>query len=120
MFGQIGTVEINPKDNKVCDRLSLLELQKFIEQNLPEIAKFSSNANVYEIGILETYEKHKRGYIISEDAVEYEQKNPQAAQKIKEISEKAKQRRDFEWLGKIPKLEYMIQSDSVNSKGEEK
>lgn len=120
MFGQIGTVEIKPKDNKVSDRLSLLELQQFIEQELPEIAIFSSNANVYEIGMLDTYEKYKKGYIISEDAEEYEEKHPESAKKIEEICDKAKEREDFKWLNEIPTVEEVIRKSAIQFKGEEK
>ena len=120
MFGQIGTVEIKPKDNKVSDRLSLLELQQFIEQELPEIAKFSSNANVYEIGMLDTYEKYKKGFIISEDAQDYEEKHPESAKKIEEICNRAKRKEDFEWLNTIPTVEEVITKSAIQFEGEER
>lgn len=104
MFGQVGTIEIKPRNNKVTDRLSMLELRQFLEQEIPDLEQFLSNSNVYEIGMLDTYEKYKKGYIISEDADEYEKINMQAAQKMKEISQKAKQEKDFEWLKKIPTI----------------
>ncbi len=120
MFGNIGTIEIKPRDNKVSDRLSLLEFREFLESEFPELAKFLSNTNVYEIGMLDTYEKYEKGYIISEDAKEYEEKYPEAAKKIKEISQKAKQREDFEWLNKIPAVEEVIEKSKIQYVEEEK
>lgn len=32
MFGNIGTIEIKPRDNKIYDRLSLLELRQYLEE----------------------------------------------------------------------------------------
>lgn len=118
--GKIGTIEIKPKDNKVSDRLSLLEIQKFIEQNLPEIAQFCSNSNVYEIGMQDTCEKYKKGYTISQNATEYEGENPQDVQKLRDISNKAKQRKDFEWLNEIPTVEEVETKVTVEYKGEER
>lgn len=120
MIGNIGTIEIKPRDNKVSDRLSMLEFREFLESEFPELSDFSSNTNVYEIGILDTYEKYKKGYIISEDAKEYEAKYPQAAKKLEEISEKLKQRRDFEWLSQIPPVEKVVEKYSPQYEGEEK
>ena len=113
MFGNTGTIEIKPRDNKISDRLSLLEFREFLENEFPKLAKFLSNTNVYEIGMLDTYEKYKKGDIISEDAKEYEKQHPEAAKKIKEISQKAKQREDFEWLNKIPTVEEVIEKGKI-------
>ena len=114
MFGNIGTIEIKPRENKVTSRLSMLEFREFLEIEFPELAKFLSNTNVYEIGMLDTYEKYKKGYIISEDADEYEKKYPNAAMKIAQISERAKQREDYEWLKEIPPVEVIIQENKGN------
>jgi len=120
MFGSIGIIEIKPKENKVQDRLSMLEFRQFLEENFPDLAIFLSNTNVYEIGTLDTYEKYKKGYIISEDVEEYEQEHKEVASKIAEISKKAKQRTDFEWLNQIPTVEEVIQKCAVVYEGEEK
>ena len=90
MIGNVGIIEIKPRENKVADRLSMLEFRQFLEQEFPNLAKVLSNTNVYEIGMLDTYEKQKKGYIISEDAKDYEEKYVEAANKLAEISEKAK------------------------------
>lgn len=105
MFGDIGTIEIKPRNNNVEDRLGLPEIKKFLDKEFPELAEFLSNTNVYEIGILDTYEKYKKGYVISEAAQEYEEKHKEAAKKLEEISKNAKQRRDFAWLNEKPKKE---------------
>ena len=120
MFGNIGTIEIKPRENKVSNRLSLLEIREFLEEQFPELTKYQSNTNVYEIGMLDTYEKYKKGYIISEEVEEYEEEYPQAAEKIAQISEKAKQRKDFEWLKQIPTVEELIEKNNVSYQGEEK
>ena len=111
MFGNIATIEIKPRDNKVSDRLSMLEFREFLENEFPKLTEFLSNTNVYEIGVLDTYEKYKKGYIISEDTDEYEEKYPEAAKKLAQISERAKLREDFEWLNEIPHVEVIIQEN---------
>lgn len=103
MFGNIGTIEIKPRDNKVSDRLSMLEFREFLEKENPNLATFLSNTNVYEIGMLDTYEKYKKGYINSKEIDEYEEKYPERAKRLEEISQRAKQNKDFVWLNQIPK-----------------
>jgi len=111
MFGNVGTIEIKPKDNKVSDRLSMLEFREFLEQENPNLTKFLSNTNVYEIGMLDTYEKYKKGYINNEEIDEYEGKYPERARKIEEISQKAKQRKDFLWLNQIPPVQEKVSAE---------
>lgn len=113
MFGNVGTIEIKPRDNKIPDRLSLLQIREFLESEFPNLAKYLSNSNVYEIGILDTYEKYKKGYIISEDAKEYEEENKEAASKLEQISKNAKQRRDFMWLNQIKTVQEIIDESSI-------
>ena len=120
MFGNVGTIEIKPRENKVSDRLSMLEFRQFLETQFPNLEKFLSNTNVYEIGVLDTYEKYKKGYIISQDAKEYEKQHEEAAKKLAQISEKAKQRPDFEWLNKMPSVEEVIEKSKITYEGEEK
>ena len=111
MFGNIGTIEIKPRENKVTSRLSMLEFRQFIENEFSELAKFLSNTNVYEIGMLDTYEKYRKGYIQSCDADEYEKEHKEGEEKLAQISERAKQREDFEWLNQIPPVEVIIQEN---------
>ena len=120
MFGNIGTIEIKPRENKVSDRLSMLEFKQFLEEQFPNLKIFLSNTNVYEIGVLDTYEKYKKGYIISEDAKEYEEQHPEAAKKLAQISEKAKQRADFEWLNQIPNVKEIIEKNKIKYEEEQK
>lgn len=120
MFGNVGTIEIKPRENKVSDRLSMLEFRQYLETQFPNLEKFLSNTNVYEIGVLDTYEKYKKGYIISEDAKEYEEQHEEAANKLAQISEKAKQRVDFEWLNQMPSVEEIIEKSKITYEGEEK
>ena len=117
MFGTIGTIEIKPRDNKVYDRLSLLELRQYLEEQIPELEKYLSNTNVYEIGMLDTYEKYKKGYIINDDAKEYEGSHKEVIKKLDEILESAKNRKDFAWLNEIPEVK---QENNPTYQGEEK
>lgn len=116
MFGTIGTIEIKPRDNKVYDRLSLLELRQYLEEQIPELEKYLSNTNVYEIGMLDTYEKYKKGYIINNDAKEYEESHKEATEKLDKILESAKNRKDFAWLNEIPEVK---QENNPTYQGEE-
>ena len=61
--------------------------------------------------MLDTYEKYKKGYIINNDAKEYEESHKEATKKLDKILESAKNRKDFAWLNEIPEVVY---------KGEEK
>lgn len=116
MFGTIGTIEIKPRDNKVYDRLSLLELREYLEEQIPELEKYLSNTNVYEIGMLDTYEKYKKGYIINDDVKEYEESHKEATKKLDKILESAKNRKDFAWLNEIPEVK---QENNPTYQGEE-
>lgn len=118
MFGNVGTIEIKPRENKITNRLSLLQLRQFLEEEFPELTKFLSNTNVYEIGMLDSYEKYRKGYIISEDAQEYEEKYPEATEKLSQISERARQKEDFEWLNQILPAEVIIQENKNDWKEE--
>lgn len=116
MFGTIGTIEIKPRDNKVYDRLSLLELRQYLEEQIPELEKYLSNTNVYEIGMLDTYEKYKKGYIINDDVKEYGKSHKEATKKLDKILESAKNRKDFAWLNEIPEVK---QENNPTYQGEE-
>lgn len=120
MFGNVGTIEIKPRENKVSDRLSMLEFRQFLETQFPNLKKFLSNTNVYEIGVLDTYEKYKKGYIISQDAKKYEEQHEEAVNRLAQISEKLKQRADFKWLNKMPSVEEVIEKSTITCEGEEK
>ena len=89
--GKIGTIEIKPRDNKVCDRLSLLELRQYIEDKIPSLSKYLSNTNVYEVGMLDTYQKYKLQQEGNKDV------------KLENILERAKGRKDFTWLNEANK-----------------
>ncbi len=105
MFGNIGTIEIRPRENRVLDRLGLLELREYLEKQFPQLAQFLSNTNVYEIGMLDTYEKYQKGYIINQDAKKYEEEHAESTKKLKELLKKAKETKDFAWLRNIPSVE---------------
>lgn len=61
--GQIATIEIKPRENQICDRLSLLELKQYLEQEIQNLSKFLTNSSVYEVAMLDTYEKYQKNNI---------------------------------------------------------
>lgn len=56
--GNVGIIEVKPRNDKVCDRLSLLEVKEYIESKFPDLTKFVSNANEYEIAMFDTYRRY--------------------------------------------------------------
>ena len=101
MPGTIRVIEISPRDNKTLGRVLLLEIKQKLEEAFPELAKVVSNANVYEIGMVDSYEKYKNGYIISEEAQEFEKQNPESSKKLEEIIEMVKQKRKLGFIDNI-------------------
>lgn len=101
MPGTIRVIEIRPRDNKTLGRVLLLEIKQKLEEAFPELAKVVSNANVYEIGMVDSYEKYKNGYIISEEAQEFEKQNPESSKKLEEIIEMVKQKRKLGFIDNI-------------------
>lgn len=108
-FSNVGTIEIKPRENRILDRLSILEFREFLEQQKPELVQFLNNSNIYEIGVLDTYERYKKGYINSEEVEEYEKSYPARAKNLEQILESAKQSKKFDWLDKIPNVEDLIE-----------
>lgn len=114
-FSNIGIIEIKPRENNVLDRLAILELREFLEQQKPELAQFLSNSNVYEIGVLDTYEKYKKGYINSEEVEEYENRYPIRTKNLEQISQNAKKRKEFKWLDKISSANNLIEDEACKA-----
>lgn len=101
MPGFITIVEIRPKDNKVLGRLLLLEVKKKLEEAFPNLEQLVTNANIYEFGMAESYEKYKKGYIISDDAEMFEKQNPVAARILHSIVDNIKRKRKLSYLDNI-------------------
>lgn len=99
--GEVGIIEIKPREEKMCDRLSMFGLKEYIEEAFPYLSEYISNSNAYEIGILDTYEKYRKGYMHSDKADDYEKNNPKAITKLREISDKLRTKKDFVWLNNI-------------------
>ena len=95
MLGAMPTIEIRPRENEILGRLELLEIKEKLEEAFPMLKDLISNANIYEIGVADSYEKYQKGYIVNEDAQEYEQENPQSAQKLGEIVEKLNKKEEL-------------------------
>lgn len=113
MLGTMPTIEIRPRENEILGRLELLEIKEKLEEAFPILKNLVSNANIYEIGVADSYEKYQKGYIINEDAQEYEQKNPQSVQKLGEIVEKLKQKRGITQIIKILPVEEFIKESKI-------
>ena len=100
MPGVARTIEIRPRDNQIIGRTLLLQVKRELE-----LKDSITNANIYEIGMVDTYDKYKKGYIVSEDAVEFEKENPTAAQKLATIVEELKRRRHMTYVTQTPPVE---------------
>ena len=105
MPGVARTIEIRPRDNQIIGRTLLLQVKRELELAFPGLKDSITNANIYEIGMVDTYDKYKKGYIVSEDAVEFEKENPTAAQKLATIVEELKRRRHMTYVTQTPPVE---------------
>ena len=113
MPGQMISIEIKPRDNRMLDRTALLSVKQTLERKIPALKNYLSNANVYEMGVADSYLKYQKGYIISEDAEEYEEENPEAAQKLKEIIENLQEGKDFAVLRQMPSAEEWTKQNTI-------
>ena len=109
MVGTMPTIEIRPRENEILGRLELLEIKQKLEEVFPMLRNLVSNANIYEIGVADSYEKYRKGYIVNGDAQEYEQENPQSVQKLRKIVENLKQKRGITQVTKILPIEEFIE-----------
>ena len=110
MPGSIATIEIRPRENEILGRLKLLEIKEKLESAFPHLKEMISNANIYEIGVADSYEKYKKGYIVSEDAQEYEVQNPKSVQKLEKIVERLKRKRGIKQVADILPVEEFIKT----------
>lgn len=113
MPGQMHTIEIKPRDNRMLDRTALLSIKETLESEIPALKQYLSNANVYEMGVADSYLKYQKGYIISEDAEEYERTNPKAAQKLKGIIESLQENKDFAVLRQMPTAKQWEEQNTI-------
>ena len=108
-IGSTGMIEIRPRDNQVYDRLSIIELKEFIESEIPNIANCITNSNIYEIGIVDTYEKYRKGYINNPEAEEYEKENPEVKETLSNIVKDLEKKKEFQiFKDIIPVEEFTI------------
>lgn len=123
MYGIPGCtrmIEIKPRENQIIGRALLMQIKRELELAFPELKDSITNANVYEIGIVDTYDKYKKGHIISEDAAEFERKNPEAAEKMADITEDLKKKRRMTYMEQTPPVEELkMQEDVRVPEGEE-
>ncbi len=111
MPGCIRTIEIRPRDNQIIGRLTLLEIKKKLEEAFPILRDLNSNANIYEIGMADSYDKYKKGYIISEDAQDFERSHPDTVQRLNQIIEDVKSKRKMVYItSTLPAKEFMKQN----------
>lgn len=67
MSGCTRFIEIRPRYNQIVGRALLLQIKRELEEAFPQLQSAVTNANVYEIGMGDTYDKHRKGYIVSEE-----------------------------------------------------
>lgn len=113
MPGCARTIEIRPRDNQIIGRTLLLQVKRELELAFPGLKDSITNANIYEIGMVDTYDKYKKGYIISEEAAEFEKRNPEAAQKLASIVEDLKQKRHMTYVTQTPPVEELKRQEVV-------
>lgn len=116
MPGQVRTIEIRPRDNQIIGRILLLQIKKELEEAFPELQNLVSNANIYEIGMVTSYDRYKKGYIISEDAQEFEEKHPEIAEKLASIVEELKEKRNMTYVTRVPKAEDFMQQNQLEER----
>jgi len=63
-----ATLEITPKNPS--DRLAVIEIDKFITENVPDLNRCVTTKSGYELALMHTYITYKSGFFISEDAKE--------------------------------------------------
>lgn len=106
---QVASIEVKPQSNQISDRITLLEIQEFLEDKFPSLLQCKSNANAYEMMMAETMEKYDKGYIIDEDIEEYQQEHPTTTDKLKQIVHKLLERKGFGYIKKIRSVEELAQ-----------
>ncbi len=104
MPGHVRIIEIRPRENQILGRLGLLEIKQALEDEFPDLKDMVSTANIYEIGIAESYEKYKKGYIISDDGKEFEKTHPEAIACLNEAVENIKKRNGVTYIAEIPDI----------------
>ncbi len=109
MPGVARTIEIKPRDNQIIGRVLLLQIKKELETAFPDLQSAITNANIYEIGMVDSYDKYKKGYIISPDAVEFERAHPKAANKLNGIVRELKGKRKMVYVERTPPVEQLIE-----------
>lgn len=87
MIGDARIIEIRPRDNQIVGRALLLQIKKELEEAFPQLQSTVTNANIYEIGMVDTHDKYRKGYIVSEEAEEFERAHPEATKQLDSIVE---------------------------------
>ena len=105
MPGCARTIEIRPRDNQIIGRALLLQIKKELEEAFPQLQSAITNANIYEIGMVDTHDKYRKGYIVSEEAEEFERLHPEATKKLDNIVENLMQTRNMTYVMKTPSVE---------------
>ena len=105
MLGCAKIIEIRPRDNQIVGRALLLQIKRELEEVFPQLQNAVTNANVYEIGMADTHEKYKKGYIVSKDAEEFERENSEAAKKLADIIKNLIYTRHMTYITRMPTVE---------------
>lgn len=108
MPGCARIIEIRPRDNQIVGRALLLQIKKELEEAFPQLQSAVTNANVYEIGMVDTHDKYRKGYIVSEEAEAFERMHPEATKKLDSIVDELIKRRNITYVTKTMSVEELI------------
>lgn len=114
MPGCTSFIEVRPRDNQIIGRVLLLQIKRELEEAFPKLKDAVTNANIYEIGMVDTCDKYKKGYIISEEAEEFEKRHPEAANQLADIVEDLIQTRHMAYVEKTPSVEELKRQDTIS------
>lgn len=87
MSGCATIIEIRPRDNHIIGRALLLQIKKELEEAFPQLQSAVTNANIYEIGMVDTHEQYRKEHIVREEAEKFERENLKATKKLDSIVE---------------------------------
>lgn len=85
-----------------------MQIKRELEEAFPQLQSAVTNANVYEIGMVDTHDKYRKGYIVSEEAEEFERMHPEATKKLDSIVERLIKTRNMTYVTNTMPVEELI------------
>lgn len=114
MLGCARFIEVRPRDNQIIGRVLLLQIKKELEEAFPKLKDAVTSANIYEIGMVDTYDKYKKEYIVSEEAEEFERMHPEATNQLADVVENLIQTRHMTYVEKTPSVEELKRQETIS------